>query len=132
MFRSAIYFATLALIGCAAQPCAPPPDPIVQVQKVPYPVPVARTPSPELLACPTMPPGWKLPVFVKPDKCVSGDAHVCVKGDPAATSALTPDGEAALRAWIEAQSTCIAGWHDWATSKAPLQLPGDAPAAPSP
>lgn len=126
--RSIIALAALALGACAAQPCEPQ-EPTVNTVRVEVPVPVARDTPPELVACSSMPTGWKPPVFVKPDKCVSGDAKACVQGDPAASSALTPAGEAALRQWIETGSACLASWVKWASTPVgpPPAAAADAP-----
>jgi hypothetical protein len=87
----------LALVGCGAKK---PPTivKVIETQRIEVPVPVERRPPAELLAH-AQP---ALPVFVAPS-------------DPAASSALTDEGERLLRALIEELLARIAAWQAWAT-----------------
>lgn len=70
----------------------------VQVQEVHIPVPVART-VPDVLLEPIE---VDKPAFVSP-------------GDPAASSALTPQGERALKDLLLAMQGRLEAWKAWAT-----------------
>ena len=89
--------AAMALAGCAGAP--PQAVPVVETVYVDRPVPVKRQPPAELMALRGQ--LGPLPVFVDP-------------GDPAATSALTPDGERRLRALLEQLVTGLEAWEAWA------------------
>lgn len=73
---------------------------VIKVQEVQVPVPFKVQPPPELLAALQMP----LPIFVAPS-------------DPAASSALTVEGERLLRGLIEDLLQRIAAWKAWAEAK---------------
>jgi len=64
------------------------------------PVPVHREPPPALLVPVD---GGPLPEFVAPT-------------DPAATSALTPEGERRLKEWLLALRERVDSWRAWATA----------------
>ena len=81
------------LASCAAQPRV-----VTEYQRVEVPVYVRPTPPVALTAPVGVPDGLR---FVAPD-------------DPAATSALTADGEAALVRLIEAYVSRLAAWRAWA------------------
>lgn len=97
-------FVTLVFVVTAA--CGgkkvPPPTVvrIVETVEVKVPVPVRVDPPVELLA-PLRP---ALPVFVEPS-------------DPAASSALTTEGERLLRGLIQDLLNRIEAWRTWATSQ---------------
>ena len=81
------------LAGCASAP-----EIVVKTVEIKVPVPV-RVEAPAELLAPYRP--TKLPVFVQP-------------AAPAASSALTADGEKALRAIIEDLTARDAAWRAWA------------------
>ena len=83
----------LLLAGCASTP-----EVVVRTVTVEVPVQV-RVEAPAELLAPYRPA--MLPVFVQP-------------GDPKASSALTADGEKALRAIIEDLTARDAAWRAWA------------------
>lgn len=89
---------TAALVGCAA-----PPERVIvhEPVEVKVSVPVRVAPPAELLA-PYRPE--RVPEFVRPD-------------DPAATSALTAEGEKALKRILLEQRIREKAWIDWATTK---------------
>lgn len=87
----------LLLTGCGAREVPPTVVTIKEPFEVKVPVAVRREPPPELLVRP-MPP---LPLFVAPT-------------DPAASSALTADGERLLRALIEELLGRLEAWRAWA------------------
>lgn len=93
-----IALASLLLFGCGPG-VKPEPVTIVKTVQVKVPVPVARTPPIELSA-PYAPD--KLPKFVSP-------------ADPAATSALTREGEIALKLLIHDLLVRDGSWRAWAT-----------------
>ena len=90
----------LALIVLAACETLPPPEPIriIETVKVEVPVPVKIEPPRELMEPFTF---ESLPVFVSP-------------ADPAATSALTADGERRLRLLIFDLLGRLGAWQTWA------------------
>lgn len=93
--------------GCATCPVVDPVR-IVQPVEVRVPVPVTRRPPPELLE----PLRTELPEFVTP-------------ASPAASSALTPEGERRLRALLVLLRARVKAWEAWAVE------PGaEAPAPP--
>jgi hypothetical protein len=91
-----------ALAGCAApSPLAP--IRIVETVTVEVPVAVRATPPAELVAASTAPSDG-LPVFVSPS-------------DPRATSAMTEEGERALRLWILELNARLDAWRRWAVGE---------------
>lgn len=92
----------LSLVGCGKKPpiVAPTVVEVIKVQEVQVPVPFKVQPPPELLAALQMP----LPIFVAPS-------------DPAASSALTVEGERLLRGLIEELLQRISAWKAWAEAK---------------
>lgn len=94
--RTALLLAVVLLLaGCVCRPR-------VEIQRVEVPVYVEREPPLELDE-PYEPEA--LPVFVSPD-------------DPAASSALTPEGERALKLLIHDLLTRVRAWRAWATTPA--------------
>lgn len=85
--------AALLLSACASEPRT-------EIRFVEVPVYVEREPPAELVE-PYAPDA--LPVFVSPD-------------DPAATSALTPDGERSLKLLLHDLLTRDRAWRAWATT----------------
>jgi len=81
-------------------PVVVPPVEIIRVQRVDVPVAIRVAPPAELLAAPV---GVPLPVFVAPT-------------DPAASSALTAEGERRLRVLLNDLLTRIAAWKAWAAA----------------
>lgn len=83
---------SLLLAGCAS--------PVVRTeyQRVEVPVSVRAVPPADLTAPVAVPPGL---IFVSPD-------------DPRASSALTAEGESALRELVNEYVARIAAWHAWA------------------
>lgn len=99
--RAAVWLALVLVAGCAKH--VPPTvvfEKIIETQEVNVPVTVARVPPPELTA-PLQP---ARPVFVSPQ-------------EPAASSALTAEGERLLRALIEELLTRITAWEAWAAEE---------------
>jgi hypothetical protein len=86
----------LALAGCASRQL----EPVFIIERVEVPVPVKREP-PEWLAEPYRP--QRLPEFVPPS-------------DPAATSALTAEGEQALKLLLEGARTRDRAWRAWSAA----------------
>lgn len=94
MARSVILLLALALAGCKWLVREVP----VEVERVVYVrVSVAPEPPPELMAEVQRP----ALLFVAPD-------------DPAATSALTAEGEQVLRTWVADLEDLLAAWRAWA------------------
>lgn len=94
--------ALIAVVGCGGKKppvVAPTIVEVIKIQEVKVPVPFKVQPPPELLAALKIP----LPVFVAPS-------------DPAASSALTADGERMLRGLIEELLQLRAAWIAWATA----------------
>jgi hypothetical protein len=92
----------LLCAGCAApSPLAP--IRIVETVTVEVPVFVRATPPAELVAA-SVAPSDGLPVFVSPS-------------DPAATSAMTEEGERALRLWILELNARLDAWRRWAVGE---------------
>jgi len=98
--RGVVLFAVaaLALAACAG----PAPEPHVVTQRVEVPVPVARTPPPELLSAAL--PAFPAVVFVP-------------AGSPDAAVGVTPTGRDALVSAIAKAKTIIAAWRAWATAE---------------
>lgn len=84
------------LTGCAGNVKECPATVRTVEKKVP--VPVKREPPAELMQPVETKP---LPVFLLPN-------------DPSATSALTPDGEKALRLLLERMGSRVQAWESWA------------------
>lgn len=99
--RAVVIALALLAVGCGAKK---PPEQVIVKQietvTVKEPVLVQRVP-PDALLAPIKPP---LPVFVAPS-------------DPAASSALTGEGERFLLALIEELLQRIEAWRAWATAK---------------
>lgn len=87
--------------GCATCPVVEPMR-ILQPVEVQVPVPIVRRPPPELLE----PLRAELPEFVSP-------------AAPAASSALTPEGERRLRALLVLLKARVKAWEAWATEPVP-------------
>lgn len=87
-----LIIALLILTACARH------APQDRVITVPVPVETRPAPPPELLTAEPPPPDLR---FVAP-------AH------PAASSALTPQGETQLRAWVERMRRKLRAWEQWA------------------
>lgn len=106
MVRLYLYaFIAAVVAGCAgtgASGLVPVCEPKIVVQRVEVPVPVARSVPPQLATF-ELPPA---PVFVSP-------------GTEGVTSALTPEGEAALRAYVEALGGQLGAWQAWGSTPLP-------------
>lgn len=89
----------ICVAGCATCPVVEPVR-IVQPVEVRVPVPVVRRPPPELLE----PLRAELPEFVPP-------------AAPAASSALTPEGERRLRALLVLLRARVRAWEAWAAEQ---------------
>lgn len=100
LFALLVVFAMFFAIGCGARQAPPTVVTIKEPFEVKVPVAVRREPPAELLVRP-MPP---LPIFVPPT-------------DPAASSALTADGERLLRALIEELLGRLDAWRAWAEAQ---------------
>jgi hypothetical protein len=95
---------SLLLVGCHWLPVRE-----VEVERrveVKVPVAVMPTPPAVLLEVPAPPRA----LFVSPS-------------DPAATSALTPDGELRLRAWVEDLQLRLDAWAAWASGETTAESP---------
>lgn len=90
----------LALMVLALGGCATVGGVGTEMVAVSVPVAVHRTPPPELLAPPD---AGELPEFVAPT-------------DPAATSALTPEGERRLKSWLLELKRRDEMWRAWGAS----------------
>ena len=94
-----ILLAPLLLAACGVLDRKPESVVIREPVRVEIPVPVRATPPAELLA----PIAPERPEFVAPT-------------DPRATSALTADGEKALRRLLIELTARLAAWRDWAAT----------------
>lgn len=97
MTRQIAVAVCVLLAGCGAKQIPPQTVRVVETVEVKVPVPVQRVPPHELFA-PIAPP---VPIFVSPT-------------DPAASSALTAEGERLLRALIEELLGRLEAWRTWA------------------